>query len=153
MRMAAIAGILPMHDERDTGLIRRLACQSTDHVVCVDDERICQTQATCARRHVHADCVAGDERCPEQSRRRDSVVEVVDLRAVQAREEVESDEGEAAFVLLAILPDVGSSHEPCVVGKGHAARSAAISDCACAVPRGEANAPFEVPDCRNLAAG
>ena len=146
MRVAAIAGILPVHHERDAGLIRRLAGQSTDYVVCINDERVCQAQSACARRQVHADRIAGDERCPEQSRRRDSVVEVVDLRAIQAREEVESDEGKAAFALFAILPDVGPGHEPCVIGERHTARTIAVGDGARAMPRGEPHGSLEVTD-------
>lgn len=120
-----------------------MAGQPTDHIVRVDDERIGQAKASRTLPQVYGDRIARDEGCPKQSRGCDSILEVVDLRAVQAREEVKSNKGEGTLALLAILPNVGSSHEPGVVGEGHG--GIAVHS-ARAVSRGKPDGSFEVAD-------
>ncbi len=63
--MAAIARSVPVHDQRNTGLIRRLAGQPTDHIVRVDDERIGQAKASRTLPQVYGDRIARDEGCPK----------------------------------------------------------------------------------------
>ena len=112
----------------------------------VNDERISETQASCPCRHIHADCIRGDERRPEQPRRIESVIEIVDLRAVQAREEIKSNQGKAALALFAILTHIGSRHEPHVGSKRHTRLAIIIRDRAGAVPGRNPDASFEVAD-------
>ena len=112
----------------------------------VNDERISETQASCPCRHIHADCIRGDERRPEQPRRIESVIEIVDLRAVQAREEIKSNQGKAALALFAILTHIGSRHEPHVGSKRHTRLAIIVGDRAGSVPSGNPDASLEVTD-------
>lgn len=133
-----------MHHERHACLIYRTTRQCIDDIVGINDERIGQAKPRRTCGHVHAERVGWNERGPEQPSSSNPVIEIVDLRAILAREEIKSNKGKAALALLAVLTDVGSSHETYIVGERHTRLATVVGDCACAVTRCEPDAAVKV---------